>query len=88
MYHTNICVSIVINCCIILSSCTKLVITLKCAEICYCVVAICSIDGFMLLMLLMYFQEVVTAVVDLEEVRAYRNDIRSRCVQVSVCSLQ
>jgi len=88
MYHTNICVSIVINCCIILSSCTKLVITLKSAEICYCVVAICSIDGFMLLMLLMYFQEVVTAVVDLEEVRAYRNDIRSRCVQVSVCSLQ
>ena len=24
----------------------------------------------------------MTAVVDLEEVRAYRNDIRSRCVQV------
>jgi len=29
-------------------------------------------------------QEVLTAVVDLEEVRAYRNDIRSRCVQVKL----
>jgi len=29
-------------------------------------------------------QEVVTATVDLEEVRAYRNDFRSRCVQVQL----
>jgi len=27
-------------------------------------------------------QKVLTAVVDLEEVRAYRNDFRSRCMQV------
>jgi len=30
-----------------------------------------------------YIQDVQTAIVDLEEVRAYRNDIRSRCAQVN-----
>jgi len=29
-------------------------------------------------------QDVQTATVDLEEVRAYRNDIRSRCVEVQL----
>ena len=35
-------------------------------------------------MIYVYMQEVVTATVDLEDVRAYRNEFRSRTILVSV----